>query len=83
MCEGLERFSLISFPSEVFLNRKVSNFSTMISVKNKRKNYGATTRKKTLIKKARESGELRGFEVALFIHWQGQIKTFRSIDSES
>ncbi|CZT52675.1 uncharacterized protein RSE6_14030 [Rhynchosporium secalis] len=44
---------------------------------------GASGRKRTLVKKAHELGELPGFEVALFIRRRGRVTAYRSVDDES
>ncbi|CZS99492.1 uncharacterized protein RAG0_07855 [Rhynchosporium agropyri] len=44
---------------------------------------GASGRKRTLVKKAHELGDLPGFEVALFVRRRGRVTVYRSVDDES
>ncbi|CZT10245.1 uncharacterized protein RAG0_14779 [Rhynchosporium agropyri] len=44
---------------------------------------GASGRKRTLVKKAHELGDLPGFEVALFVRRRGRVTAYRSVDDES
>jgi hypothetical protein len=52
-------------------------------VKRKRKNEGIKRRKDTLVKKAYESGEFDGVDVALIICKHGHYTTYRSRDRAS
>ncbi|KAG9228715.1 hypothetical protein BJ875DRAFT_489596 [Amylocarpus encephaloides] len=44
---------------------------------------GASRRKKTLVKKAHELGQIPGFEVALFVCRRGRVTTYRSINDKA
>ena len=67
-----------------YLLPKYLRFSqTTMSLRRNRKGENARRRKRTLLKKAYEYGELSGADIAFFIYQSGRWFTYRSTDRQS